>query len=113
MDQTQINNFLSQLAVSWRCGRGVKNDGNCFYDSVLANIEHNDEIRNTISERAKNITDVRSLRSELLAFMETNHILHSCDPFILQQQTTLKDLGGISWEEYLAKMKINGEWADE
>ena len=113
MNQKDINTFLSELGVPWRCGRRIKSDGNCFYDSVIANLEHSDAIRKTISERAKNITDVVNLRSKLLAFMEANQILHSCEPFILQKRITLKDLDDISWEEYLTKMKRNGEWADE
>ena len=83
MNQKDINTFLSDLGVPWRCGRRVKSDGNCFYDSVIANLEHSDAIRDTISERATDITNVLSLKSKLLRFMEANRILHSCEPFSL------------------------------
>ena len=77
---------------------------------MIANLE-NLEIRNSISERTKHITEVQDLRFKLVEFMETNETLHSCAQFILQKANTLRHLD-ISWEEYLAKMKRSYEWVD-
>ena len=85
----EINKYLVKLGLPYQCGRIVRTDGNCFYDSVFAFLE-DPKIRRGINSRAKHITNYKDLRFALAEFMETNETLHEIGTFQTQRNYTLK-----------------------
>ena len=105
--QAEINQHLQRYGLPVRCGRRVRTDGDCGYDSVLANLEDG-AIRQNISEMAKNanLHSVENLRETIALFMDTNKELQKLDMFIAYKEAVKNEPEnkGLSWSEYLYKV---------
>ena len=98
--QEEINNFLQQYGLPVRCGRRVRTDGDCAYDSVLSVLEDR-AIRQNISERAKNanLCSCEDFRIAIAQFMDTNKELQKLWP--LSQTVLLMFLADCGiWLDY-------------
>ena len=90
--QAELNGHLARHGLPVRCGRRVRADGDCGYDSVLANLEDG-AIRQGISQRAKDadLFSVKEMRESVAHFMGTNKELQKLSGFKLLQIATKND----------------------
>ena len=114
--QSEINEHLRRYGLPVRCGRRVRADGDCGYDSALANLEDG-AIRQNISQRAKdaNMHSVEDIRETIAHFMDTNKELHKLDMFIAYKAAVSNEAEnrGLSWKDYLYKVAHTKKDADQ
>ena len=114
--QAELNGHLVQSRLPVRCGRRVRADGDCGYDSALANLEDG-VIRQTISKMARdaNMHMVEDIRKTIARFMATNKELHSLEGFKLCQISVRNEPEnkGLSWKEYLNKVAFTKKDIDQ
>ena len=106
--QSEINQVLENLRISFRCLHPVRPDGNCFFNSI-AWLMDRPGVRPTLSRRSRKIFGPHALRRAVVTFLEWNEELKWIEQFQVWKENIDREEG---WLNYLRRMKQEGEYAE-